>query len=297
MKIIDFGSINIDNVYSVNSAVKEGEIIFAPDPAVFIGGKGLNQALAASHAGASVLLAGAIGPDGTFIEEYLKTNNVDTSHLMHVSTGTGHTVIQVSKTGQNSIISCLGANNLLSEKYIDSILNLAQSDDVILLQNEISNVRYIIEKAHSKGLFVAWNPSPLSDEISRCNAKYVNLFFLNQIEGAALSGCKPECSGETILNRLISLFPDSVIVLTLGSNGCVCYSNGHTLYQPVFNVPIVDTTGAGDTFTGYFLSEMCRGSELTHCLKKASAAAALVVSRNGAAQSIPDASEVDEFMR
>ena len=296
MKLINFGSLNIDKVYTVPHTVKEGETIFAENYSVFTGGKGLNQSVAASKAGMKVLQAGALGPDGDFLRKYLESSGVDVSMILNSETQTGNALIQVNKEGQNSIVVYGGANRQLTEEYIDSILDRADSNDMVLLQNETNKVDYIINKAHEKGLFTAWNPSPFTDEIKKINCSYVDVFFVNEIEGALLADTSSEDCDE-ILSILGEKFPKAVIVLTLGEKGVFCIKNGFVFKKPAFKVKAVDTTAAGDTFTGYFLFCLSKGMDIDSCLEYASAASALAVSKQGAAPSIPALKDVENFLK
>ena len=286
MKIINFGSLNIDKVYAVDHIAAPGETVSATGLALNAGGKGLNQSIAAARAGAQVLHAGAIGPDGAFLEQLLQDNGVDTSPLLHVEGESGHAVIQVDAAGQNSIVVFGGANHALTENYVHQVLDQAESGDMVLLQNEINVVEPVLRTALLKGLTVCFNPSHL-----------VDIFLVNETEAAALADLPAGSEPETILDNLGWAYPRSTIVLTLGEKGVLCRSDGGSNVQKAFPVSAVDTTAAGDTFTGYFLAGLCQGKDLTLCLKEAAAAAALAVSRPGAAPSIPAREEVEEFLK
>lgn len=295
MKIINFGSLNIDKVYAVDHIAAPGETVSAAGLTLNAGGKGLNQSLAAARAGAQVLHAGAIGPDGAFLEQLLKDSGVDTSPLLHVGGESGHAVIQVDAAGQNSIVVYGGANHALTEDYVRQVLDRAQPGDIVLLQNEINVVEPVLRTALLKGLTVCFNPSPIPTESLPYNL--VDIFLVNETEAAALADLPAGSEAETILDNLGWAYPRSTIVLTLGEKGALCRSDGGNNVQKAFPVAAVDTTAAGDTFTGYFLAGLCQGKDLTLCLKEAAAAAALAVSRPGAAPSIPSRDEVEAFLK
>lgn len=295
MKIINFGSLNIDKVYAVDHIAAPGETVSATGLTLNAGGKGLNQSIAAARAGAQVLPAGAIGPDGAFLEQLLKDNGVDTSPLLHVEGESGHAVIQVDAAGQNSIVVFGGANHALTEDYVHQVLDQAQPGDIVLLQNEINVVEPVLRTALLKGLTVCFNPSPIPTEPLPYNL--VDIFLVNETEAAALADLPAGSEPEAILDNLGWAYPRSTIVLTLGEKGVLCRSDGGNNVQKAFPVSAVDTTAAGDTFTGYFLAGLCQGKDLGVCLKEASAAAALAVSRPGAAPSIPAREEVEEFLK
>lgn len=295
MKIVNFGSLNIDKVYGVKEIVRKGETIFASSLDTFTGGKGLNQSVAAARAGARCIHAGAIGPDGGFLERFLKDSGVDTSRLMHVDEATGHAIIQVEEKGQNSIIVFGGANRMLTRSYIDEMLDLCTSGDYVLLQNETNEVRYIISEAHGRGMKVVWNPSPFPEGIETYPVSDVDVFMVNEIEGAEVAGLGPESSSEEVLSALRSKYPDAVIVMTLGKEGVVCASGDEVYSHGIYDVKVADTTAAGDTFCGYFLASLTAGKTIAECLKLASAASSIAVSRHGAAPSIPSLDEVLKF--
>ena len=294
MKIINFGSMNIDRVYNVAQMVAPGETISAGGLHIYAGGKGLNQSVAAARAGAQVIHAGAVGPEGGFLVDALTQSGADAGHLLRPETETGHAVIQINSAGQNAIIVYGGANRCLDEAYIDKMLALGDVGDLVLLQNETSGTAEIIRRAHEKGLTVVFNPSPFPAE--PLPYELVDLFIVNEIEGALLAELPLDTQPETILNAIGERFPNAWVVLTLGGNGVVCRKGGETFAHPIFKVTAVDTTAAGDTFCGYFLAGLCLQKDIPQCLKEASAASAIAVSRQGAVPSIPTRAEVEEFL-
>ena len=263
----------------------------------FAGGKGLNQSVAASRAGGQVVHAGAVGADGDFLMDILEKAGVDLSVLMRVQQPSGHAIIQVEPAGQNAIIVYGGANHCLTQEYIDRVLDTAQPDDLILLQNEVSHVAEIIQSAADRGLRVVWNPSPFPENLECFPLDKVYLFIVNELEAARLAGGSPSMTAEQLLDALSEKYPHSNFVLTMGSHGVICRLEKACCSHPAYQVQAVDTTGAGDTFCGYFLTGLCQQQALADCLKSASAAAAIAVSRAGAAPSIPTRDEVEVFLR
>ncbi|MBQ0071121.1 MAG: ribokinase, partial [Spirochaetales bacterium] len=264
--IINFGSLNIDKVYGVKDIVKEGETIFASTLETFTGGKGLNQSVAAARSGGSVLHAGSVGPDGAWLEDYLKESGVDVSRMNHTEVSTGHAIIQVNEKGQNSIIVFGGANQELTRSYIDSILDATEKGDFVLLQNETNEIPYILSEAHRRGLQTVWNPSPFPEKIASYPTEDVDYFIVNEMEGAALAGGMGASYEET-LAKMVEKYPNATIVMTLGGDGSLCYHEGRTYFQPIYQVSAVDTTAAGDTFCGYFLSLLSGGKPIEECLR------------------------------
>lgn len=296
MKIINFGSLNIDKVYSVENFADPGQTIFAKNYAVNPGGKGLNQSVACARAGAKVIHAGIIGNDGLFLKELLKSAGVSTKHLLISDEPSGHAIIEVESTGQNRIIVFGGTNQLLTEEYIDSVLEDAAEGDIALLQNETNLTGEIIKKAHEKGMKTAFNPSPVPETLADLPLELVDFFMVNEIEGACISGAPEDAPFEEILDLFSKKFPDAAVIMTLGGKGSLYKYGDEIIHQDIFRVPVKDTTAAGDTFSGYFLSALCRGENAACALKEASAASAITVSRPGAAPSIPEYDEVKEML-
>lgn len=296
MKIINFGSLNVDHVYQVPDFVQPGETLSAAGLSLHAGGKGLNQSVAASRAGAEVVHGGAVGPDGDFLLEMLRDSGVCADHILRLDAPTGHAVIQVTPQGQNAIIVYGGANHGLTEGYIRDLLSLAQPGDLVLLQNETNAVADIIRLSAEKGLCVVFNPSPLPSNLDALPLHQVGILMVNEIEGACLAGLPEDAPAEDVLGALRKKYPRCTVVLTLGSRGVMCARDDQVYRHDIFRVDTVDTTAAGDTFCGYFLAGWCRLLPLPQCLKMACAASAIAVSRPGAAPSIPDKAEVDAFL-
>lgn len=290
MKILNFGSLNIDRAYSVENFVKPGETISSLSMETFCGGKGLNQAIACKKAGSDVYMAGKVGADGAVLLSKLKEFDVDTDHvLIEDEEFSGHAIIQIDSVGQNNIILYGGTNRLITRADVDKVLADFEAGDILLLQNEISSLDYIIEKGYEKGMIIALNPSPMDKNLLRCDLGKVSYFIMNEIEAAAISGCRDT---DTALEELRKKYPASKIVITLGSDG-VKYFDGEKVYtHGIYNVQAVDTTAAGDTFTGYFLNGVLEEMEPMDILSMASKASAIAVSRPGAADSVPTKDEV-----
>ncbi|MCL2018951.1 MAG: ribokinase [Oscillospiraceae bacterium] len=298
-KILNFGSLNLDYVYTVENFVRPGETILSKDMQVFCGGKGFNQSIALARAGADVFHAGFIGrSDGEIFLKTLRENEVNTDLIMKRDNVGGHAVIQINKAGQNCIILHGGANQTNTEVFIDYALFKFSEGDYIVLQNEINLADEIIRKAKRKGMKVFLNPSPMNDAVKEMPLELVDCFILNEVEAADI------CDIFNLDNRLLiyslrDRFPSASILLTLGNKGASYAGGEHVqpLFQKSFEVPVVDTTAAGDTFTGYFLARIATGAAVEDALKYASAAASLAVSRKGAAASVPTMNETQLFLQ
>ena len=295
MKILNLGSLNIDRTYRVEHYAEAGETILAKDYIEFCGGKGLNQSIALARAGAQVFHAGCVGPDGDALLKTLAAAGVRTELIRKSRELSGHAVIQVNPEGQNRITIFGGANSDVTPAYIDDVLSRFGPGDMLLLQNEISNVPYAIERGREKGMTVVFNPSPMGGGIGLCDLQKVDYLIFNEVEGRQLAGTDAE-DEKTILGMLRVKYPDAVLVLTLGGRGS-CYTDGkETLYQGIFPAEVVDTTGAGDTYTGYFLAGIAAGRAPGEAMEYASLASAISVGRRGAAPSIPGFGEVYQEM-
>lgn len=294
MKLLDFGSLNIDHTYQLPHLVRPGETLASDSYHKSEGGKGFNQAVALAKAGQEVYLAGAIGQDGLFLRDYLQELGVHTEHLCELDAPTGHAMIQLDTEGQNCIILFGGTNGMITEAMIDEVLADFGAGDYLLLQNEISHVDSIICAAHAKEMHIILNPSPMSPELLTWPLELVEWFILNEIEGADITG---KTQPEEMLDELLRRYPACHVVLTLGERGSVYADATQRMDQSIVTAHTVDTTAAGDTFTGYFIHALLQGEAIQQALKTAACASAITVSRPGAGRSIPAAEEVQAAMK
>ena len=289
MKVLNFGSLNLDYVYQVDHIIIPGETQATKSRNTFCGGKGLNQSIALAKAGIPVYHAGQIGEEGDILLETCKANGVNTEFIKKVPGPSGHTVIQVDKNGQNSILLFGGSNRSITREFVDEVFANFEKDDILLLQNEVNELDYIIDSAYEKGMMIILNPSPYDSALDACDLSKVSLFLVNEIEGFQITG---EKEPEKILAKIKEVYPKAKIVLTLGGDGSVYQDETGIYHQGIFKVKAVDTTAAGDTFTGYFISSILDGTPVQEGLKLAAKASAIAVSRPGATDSIPLREEV-----
>ena len=298
MKVLCFGSLNIDYTYKVPHFVKKGETLASERLQVFGGGKGLNQSVALAKAGTEVYHAGSIGQDGMFLLDMLKDAGANTDFVKILDTvRTGNAIIQNDKSGDNCIILYGGANQAITREQVDEVMSHFESGDYLVLQNEINELGYIVEKAHEKGMIIVMNPSPMNEKILALPLDVINYFILNEVEAAQILGKedKGEESWEQIADDLLKKFPQATIVLTMGSEGSVFKNQKETVCQSIYKVQAVDTTAAGDTFSGYFIGGILGGLSAKEAMDQASKASAIAVTRKGAAPSIPLLAEVQNY--
>ena len=294
MKVLNFGSLNLDYVYDVDHFVREGETISSTDMNIFCGGKGLNQSVALAKAGVKVYHAGAVGSaDGAMLLKALSNVGADISYIKRYDMSSGHAIIQKNRAGNNCILLYGGANQNIGVDFIKEVLKDFDKGDILLLQNEVSNLSFIIDEGYKRGMRIVLNPSPLNEKIFECDLEKVEYLILNEIEAADILGAS-DTGEDELIEKLTKRFPGMKIVLTLGEKGSVYVDKTQKIRQEIYKTDVVDTTAAGDTFTGYFIAGIVAGIDVAESLKQAAGAASITVSRKGASPSIPFAREVCE---
>lgn len=294
MKVLSFGSLNLDYMYQVDAIVRPGETIASSALDIHCGGKGLNQSVALCKAGAEVWHAGKVGEDGGMLLSCLEDAGVHTELVKtDKNVRTGHAIIQIAKgSGQNSIIICAGANRKIDEAFIRDVVSHFDAGDYAVFQNEISNVEYAMQCCREKGMHVVFNPSPLTKELIQSDVyRYVDELFVNETEGQMLAGTDDP---EEICRILKERWPNCRTILTLGSDGAMILEEGKFIRQKAFLCKAVDTTGAGDTFSGFFVAMCAAGKNSREALELASKASSLAVRKPGAAEAVPTLREVLE---
>ncbi len=288
--VLNFGSLNIDHVYRVEHFLQPGETLACSEYRRFAGGKGFNQSVALARAGLRVTHAGRVGSDGTWLRERLAAEGVDVRFLETAAdASTGHAIVQVAPNGENAILINGGANQSLDESYVDRVLDAVTDVDLVLLQNETSAVAHVLSAARQRGLPVAFNPAPITRDVVELPLEGLEILIVNEIEGAGLIG---EGDPNTLCQRLAERFPTTLCVLTAGNRGVWAARGSERWEQPARQVQAVDTTAAGDTFLGFFLAELLSSNSLATALATGCHAAAISVTRPGAADSIPSRAEL-----
>lgn len=293
MRVFNFGSINIDYVYRVSHLVEPGETLASLSLSTVLGGKGANQSIALARAGADVCHIGRVGKQDLWAEQQMKDAGVDVSLLGRVQTASGHAIIQVDDVGENSIILHGGANSSFAQGDIAALLSDARQGDWLLMQNECNAVPEAFAVAAERQLNIAFNPAPMTDSTHGLPLEHCELLIVNETEACALA---QTADPESAAVRLAERFSQTRVVTTLGAKGAQLSYQANTHRQEGISVDVVDTTGAGDTFVGYYLAALIHGLDDSVALQRACAASALSVTRQGASPAIPAAAEVDKFL-
>lgn len=288
MAIFNLGSINIDHVYRVAALPRPGETLSALDYSRGLGGKGANQSIAAARAGAVTHHIGAIGKGDEWVLEPFLRLGLDQAHIRSLDVATGHAVIYVDAAAENSIVLYGGANQAITEAQIDTALKLAKPRDWLILQNETNLVAYAAAKAKAHGMRVAYSAAPFAAKEVEAVAADIDLLVLNEGEADLLRRALPEFE---------AAHPDLAWLVTLGSKGSRYRHGDHVTEASALPARAMDTTGAGDTYLGYFVAALDAGRTVQEAMTEAAAAAALQVSRHGAATAIPTRGDVDEYLR
>ncbi|MCW8091582.1 ribokinase [Alteromonas sp. ASW11-130] len=293
MAIINFGSINIDHVYQVDHFVNPGETLASNHYQTLLGGKGANQSIALAMAGANVKHVGCIHENDASFKQTLIRKGVDCRYVKCTDTPSGHAIIQVTPSGENAIVLFGGANQTITENMVNHALDDAKSTDWVIMQNETSCIEEAMRQAKKQGLKVAFNPAPMSESVKALPYNCIDLLIVNETEAAAITG---EDEIDAILTHFTENWSHAKVIVTLGKVGVVMLQNGERIDVRAFSVDAIDTTAAGDCFIGYFLSAYADHADAKKALIRGCAASAIAVTREGAAQSIPEEKEVDRFL-
>ena len=297
-KITVIGSLNIDFVVEVKHMPVAGETILTDGFTLVPGGKGANQAFALGRMGANVTMLGAVGKDayGDVLLKNLVQADVDISHVAHTDLPTGIALISVDETGNNSIIVIQGANRSVTREYIDSKMDILKASDVVILQLEIplETVVYVATIAKQLGKTVILDPAPAPSYLSDELLQQLDIIKPNELELAALTNMTNirdnlEEACNQLLNRGVGC-----VLASIGSDGVfVAMKDKQPRIFPCEQVPVVDTTAAGDSFTAAIAFAITNGEDIYSAAQFANQIATVVISRKGAQSSIPTKQEVD----
>lgn len=287
MTVFNLGSINVDLFYSVPHFPAPGETLTTLDHQRTLGGKGANQSIALAKAGAQTIHIGATNPADDWLTAQMREDGVDITHIQPSNLATGHAIVAVNSDGENQIMLCPGANRGIDMATACAVLDQASAGDWALLQNETNGGDEFVAAATARGLKLAYSAAPFEAEIAAKLLPVTDLLVVNEGEAASLS---------EMLGSPVSEYGLAHLVITRGGDGADYFGEAGTLHQPALTVNPVDTTGAGDCFFGYFLAALASEQSVATALSMASAAAAIQVTRPGAATAIPTADEVTSFL-
>jgi ribokinase len=286
MTIWNLGSINADFVYSVPHIPAPGETLASTSRSVFLGGKGANMSVAAARAAARVAHIGAVGSDGRWAVQRLIEYGVDTRHVAEIDVETAQAIIAVDASGENSIILHQGANVKIPLHVLEQALTKAETGDTFVFQNETNLQVQAAKLAVKMGLRVAYAAAPFDSGAIMGVLPYLDFLILNEIEAVQFKNATGQGPQD---------IPVKDVIVTLGDKGATWFSPDGPIDVPAHKVTPIDTTGAGDTFTGYVLACLDRGQPMLQAMKTASKAAAIMVMRHGTADVIPDLADVQSF--
>ena len=289
MKVFNFGSINIDHIYRIPHFIRPGETLASNKYQMMLGGKGANQSIALARAGVMVQHIGRISFHDEWICRKLQKNGIGVYCIQHVDEPTGHAIIQVSDSGENSILLFGGANHGFSKLSLTEYFSNAQAGDWLLMQNECNLTEDALRLAKDHDMIVAFNPAPMTRDVLDLPMECVDYLIVNELEAEDLANDTQLSADEpkALLEALHKRYPHLKIVLTLGKQGVLYKDTEQTLEVAAQVVDVVDTTAAGDTFIGYFVQQLVVGESVKDALEMANRAAAITVQTLGASDSIP----------
>jgi len=290
-KILNFGSINIDHVYRVPRFVRPGETLSSSELVTGLGGKGANQSVALAKAGVEVKHVGRISKSDQWAADLMRSLGVNVDHVQTVNAPSGHAIIQVDENGENAILLYGGANQTFESKELEQLIGENKAADFLLMQNECNQLSYAFKLARDCNLNVALNPAPMTTNIKALPLGLLDTLIVNQLEAQALTN---KSQLNEVIKELKEMLPNTRVALTLGARGAVLLTKTNVVEVPATLVEVIDTTGAGDTFVGYFLAGLVNKMSEVDALHRACQAAALAVTRAGAISSIPDLSDLTQ---
>ncbi|MBR9761994.1 MAG: ribokinase [Rhodobacteraceae bacterium] len=285
MAVWNLGSVNADLVFQVPHLPVPGETLAATGFSRGLGGKGANMSVALSRAGSRVEHIGAVGEDGVWMKQRLRGYGVSVTHLAELDGPSGQAVIELDAEGENRIVILAGANHQIDETALEGILSGAAPGDWAIFQNETNGLRAFASAAKAQGLKLAHAAAPFDAEAVAPLLPDLDLLVMNKVEAEQLA----EATGQPP-----EALPVADVVITLGGDGArwIHTDTGAVQDFAAPKVTPVDTTGAGDTFTGYLVAGLEQGMDMAAAIELATRAAAVMVTRLGTADVIPRRDEL-----
>ena len=284
MAVYNLGSINLDYFYNVPHLPQAGETLASTRFHQGLGGKGANQSIALARGGANVIHIGHIHHSDDNHIALMRDVGVDTSHIAKGDTPTGHAIVIIEdKTAENQILLMQGANVTITPQMIDDALRDAGPNDWALTQNETNLGAEFLKQAKEKGCQICYSAAPFLKDKLLSLIDIIDLLIVNEIEAEEVSAA---------LGKQPDSWPVPHVIVTKGAEGAYYYGQDGTHFMPAEQVKAVDTTGAGDTYLGFFLARLSCGADIKTAMMLAGKAAALQVTRRGTADAIPDITEL-----
>ncbi len=298
-KICVIGSLNMDLVVKVDTMPKAGQTLIGSNFKEVPGGKGANQAVAMARLNGNVSIIGKIGNDGfgqTLINS-LKNDNVNTDYIKIEEGPTGVALITVDRNAENCIVVAPGANFKLTNEDIDNNMDAILNSDILVVQLEtpLETIKYALKKAKEAGKYTILNPAPaveLEDEL----IENVDLLTPNETELEIISKVEINCeedikkAAQVMINKGVN-----ELIVTLGSKGSLYINKDKSMFKKAYKVQAVDTTAAGDSYTGALAVAFANNKNVEEAMDFASRVGALSVKKEGAQSSLPTLKDVENF--
>jgi ribokinase len=286
MTVYCYGSINLDHIYTLPHRLAPGETLAATAYHIELGGKGANQSVAAARAGAVVRHIGAVGPGGA--QAQLAAFGVDVSGVQVVAEATGHAIILLEPGGENSIVIHPGANRALDLDAAKAALGAAEIGDLLLIQNEVAYAAEIAEYGMGLGMEVIYSAAPFDAAAVQAVLPFTNMLIVNAVEAAQL---------QDSLGVAFEDLPVETVIVTKGAEGASWHARGTPeIHVPAMAACVVDTTGAGDCFTGALAAALDEVMLPQDAMRFAAAASGLQVGQKGTASAMPNRAQIDAVL-
>lgn len=287
MAVYNLGSINADLFYRVPHLLTPGETLASTEHSRGLGGKGANMSVAIARGAARAVHIGAVGADGRWAVERLMEYGVDTRNIVELDVPTGHAIIIVDDHGENAILIHPGANRALTETHIAAALESATDADTFLFQNETSAQVEGAKLASARGMRIVHAAAPFDAKAVEAVLPMLDILVMNAVEAQQLTDA---------VGMDVTDLPVRDVIVTLGGDGCrwINTDDGTDRTFPAIPVTPVDTTGAGDTFTGFLVAGLDRGLPMEQAISLGQQAGAIMVTRHGTADVIPDLKDIED---
>jgi ribokinase len=302
-KIVVFGSFVVDLTSWAKHLATPGETVKGSSFKMGPGGKGSNQGVAASRAGADVTLVTKVGNDvfGKIALDFYKKENMNTQYVfVDQEKETGTALIMVDEySGQNQILVVSGACDNITEQEIMETEQLIDEASILLLQLEVNMdaIEKVIDMAYAKGKMIVLNTAP-AQKLPDSLLKKVDIVTPNEIEAGILTDMKVETeadaqkAAQVLMNKGVKS-----VVITMGKNGVFVMTPDRKEFVPSMKVKAIDTTGAGDAFNGGFVTALSEGKDIFEAARFGNIVGALSVTKEGTAPAMPYRTEIDAFIQ